>query len=421
MKTRRFNLLSAMLLLGVLCLGFASCGKDDDGEDDPQGDGSGWVDDDDKPGGGSTGGNDGGLTGYWEYTSAGGDKTERIRFTGDGQISYAGFIDTERTGSYVVWAKGSYEVTGEGRLVAEYNDVYVYSSWGENSYGGFSDGETTVKRYDMTSSGTGAEQRLVLTDDDGNSLTLTKEDPRSLAGMLPGGWYHVGQMAGTDELMSFTEDGKVTYELYGDYPGVMIKAEGTYTVADDLTITVDYDDVYVYTEDGKVRYNGFTDGVRRSMVYDLLCLHDLTRDDVIILGDDDGNIYEMEQYAVEGQTSAVSGEIIGTWTTSVWSDSGGKTNINVCFERGGRGTYTTVYHDRHGDETGRDEQRFSYTYGVLDGMNWGSVENGILEITGQGGDSCLIEGRWLVDITNMGGSISMYKIGDDEAWIFDRE
>ncbi len=47
MKTRRFNLLSAMLLLGVLCLGFASCGKDDDNDDNPQGDGSGWVDDGD--------------------------------------------------------------------------------------------------------------------------------------------------------------------------------------------------------------------------------------------------------------------------------------------------------------------------------------------------------------------------------------
>lgn len=33
MKTRRFNLLSAMLLLGVLCLGFASCGGDDDDGD----------------------------------------------------------------------------------------------------------------------------------------------------------------------------------------------------------------------------------------------------------------------------------------------------------------------------------------------------------------------------------------------------
>ena len=361
------------------------------------------------------------MTGYWEYTSAGGDKTERIRFTGDGEISYAGFIDTERTGNYVVWAKGSYEVRGDGTVVAEYDDVYVYSTWGEDTYGGFTDGEATVKRYDIMSSGTATEPILTVTDNDGNVAVMAKVGRRSLTGMLPGGWYHVSQTAATDELMSFTEDGRVTYELYNDYPGVEITAEGTYTVTDDLMITVEYDDVNVYTEEGAARYNGFTDGVRRSMVYDLLCLHDLTRDGVIILGDDDGNIYEMEQYFVEGQTSAVSGEIIGTWTASSWSASGGKTNINVCFERGGRGTYTTVYHDRHGDETGRDEQRFSYTYGVLDGMNWGSVENGILEITGQGGDSFPIEGRWLVDITNMGGSISMNKIGDDEAWIFDRE
>ncbi len=64
MKTRRFNLLSAMLLLGVLCLGFASCSKDDDGDDDPSGGGSGWVDDGDDgddDGGGNSGGNIGAL------------------------------------------------------------------------------------------------------------------------------------------------------------------------------------------------------------------------------------------------------------------------------------------------------------------------------------------------------------------------
>ena len=374
MKTRRFNLLSAMLLLGVLCLGFASCSKDDDGDDDPSGGGSGWVDDDDEPGGGGTTATDDMLVGLWTYSSEADGVETTVRFTQGGVITYE-YMSKQGDNEVSVVAEGQYSFRN-GEIEAVYDFILVNSSDGDDSFGIFTDGGQATETYEPILTDDGADKKLMLVARHGADMELEKYDRHEdLPTMISGEWIVSNTSFYVTEIFEFTADGRVTYK-YSMHTGnldINMEAHGTYELTEDLRVLAEFDDI-------RGEGAGFTEGERRTKEYYIYGLYDLYQGGGFRLSDTESGINDLVAAADSEDKNSI-GFIAGEWT---------------CGEMYIKGQYATVNLHIKTDYTGwvtaTTDDGINYVYPFMCDYEKDEYSDGRITFDWMGDDGLLFDG-----------------------------
>lgn len=352
MKTRRFNLLAAMLLLGMMCLSFSSCSKDDDGDDDPSGGDSGWVDDDEDDDGVGIPVSEDAIVGLWVSQSRGDDTKESIRFTNDGIVTYD-CLETAGNKPLNVTAVGTYEYRN-GRITATYDKVEVSMLDGSDTYGIFTDGRQAVEIYEPVFDGQASDREMMLIADSGTDMRLEKyDDADSFPQLLSGMWNVVMPSGGGFCCITFTPGKRVTYEYSNSSNGYAqeILAKGSYTILEDMRIVVEYDDVSVSSGDDGNTVNGFVDGDTERREYSVLGFYNMENKDDILLYETDGDFmhltYKGEADDTEDETDDTGNTtpVVGIWVAENVFSLEGRADVGIQFESNNTGTLLAVFED----------------------------------------------------------------------------
>lgn len=292
MKTSKFIQMLLIACISVACL--SSCGKDSDNDVIEGGTTDDWDDHEDIENGDLSDI----IVGYWTNSNENGDiiSETAVRFTSDGRISYEHFEESYDS-EVEVFAFGRYRLKGD-MVLAEYDDVFVDAPGGEDNYDGFTDGRPFVETYEVESSNQG--KRLILIGENTTDITLTRYNSWNIFPViLSGEWSASNEDSysyNETEMYSFTGNGSVAYEYSNNVDDDIneIRAEGSYTVTEDMRIVFEYDDVDVYKSNGETSLNGFIDGRREVREYDVFALFYLEHG-CFFLYDSDGNTIEFDR------------------------------------------------------------------------------------------------------------------------------